>query len=70
MNVEYGRPRIGCVLLAGLMLIGAGCFTASVVVGGQAGLLRDDPQGILLLAAVAVCLGLAAVVVAERLRGR
>jgi hypothetical protein len=65
---QGGRAGVGCILLVGLVLLGAGCFTASVVVGGQAGLLRDDPQGMLLLAGLAILGGVALVAVA--IRGR
>lgn len=67
---QGGRAGVGCILLVGLLLLGAGCFAASVVVGGQAGLLRDDPQGMLLLAGLAILVGVVLVVAAiARRRG-
>ena len=65
-----GRAGVGCVLLGGLILLGAGGFTALVGVGGESGVLRSDPQGMLLLAALALLVGLVLVVVSVGMRRR
>lgn len=59
-----GRPGVGCVLLAGLMLLGGGCFMMSVVVGGRMGLLRDDPAGVMMLGGLAILVGAVLIVAA------
>lgn len=59
-----GRPGVGCVLLAGLMLLAAGCFMLSVTVGGRMGLLRDDPAGVMMLGGLAILVGVVLIVAA------
>ena len=65
---QGGRPGVGCVLLTGLVLLGAGVFTALVVAAGQSGILRSDPQGMFLLAALAALAGLVLMFVSVGLR--
>lgn len=67
---KSGRAGVGCVLLAGLIFLGAGAFTAVVVAGGQSGMLRSDPQGMLLIAALAALMGLVMVFVSVGARRR
>jgi hypothetical protein len=55
---QNGRAGVGCILLAGLVLLGAGCFTSLVAAGGAAGVLRDDPQGVMLLGVFAALIGI------------
>ncbi len=64
MNERQGRPRVGFILLAGLMLFGAGCFTIVIALGGAAGMLRDDPQGTAMLGIVAMLIGVALIALA------
>ena len=67
---KRGRAGVGCVLLLGLILLGAGAFMSLVVMGGASGILRSDPQGMLLVAALAALVGLALMFVSVGLRRR
>ena len=67
---QGGRVSVGCVLLGGLLLLGAGGFTGLVVIGGQSGVLRDDPAGMLLVAGLARLAGLVLVMSAVAVRRR
>ena len=70
MQGQQGRSSVGCVLLVGLILFGVGSFLALVSVGGRAGLLRDDPQGLLLLGAAVTLVGVLVVFFAISMRRR
>lgn len=52
-----GRGR-GCAALAGLVLLGAALVLGLVAVGAGAGVLRSDPVGLLLVAAILALVGI------------
>lgn len=58
----------GCLALAALVLLGAALVLAAVGVGAKAGLLRSDPAGLLLLAALAALVGAGIFIAAGRRR--
>lgn len=69
--MQSTRPRTkgkGCLALIGMVLIGAGIMVAAVGVGGQAGMLRSDPVGLVLLAAAVGLVGFLVFIVASRMR--
>lgn len=67
MQQSRARPK-GCLVLIGLVLVGVGLMTGVVGVGGTTGLLRSDPVGLVLLAAVVGLVGLLVVLLAARMR--
>lgn len=63
------RSGTGCRALAGMALVGGGAVTLLVGMGAAAGLLRQDPQGMMLLAGALILLGIG-VFVSAAFRGR
>lgn len=60
------RRRGGCAALVALTLLGAGLLLGVVGLGARAGVLRSDPAGLLLLAAVLGLLGIGVFIAASR----
>lgn len=59
MHAGEGRRRgRGCAALGGLVLLGAALALAVVAMGAGAGLLRSDPAGLLLVAALLALVGI------------
>ncbi len=64
--MKEGRRRVGCVALTGMVLVGAAALLGVIGMGAKSGVLRSDPAGLLLLAALLGLLGLGVFIAASR----